>query len=148
MKRAEIREFIRQGVVAITPSVEFDSGLLTDFNSQRAHIYPKVWLESPSTKIDYPASAPINDWNIKLYIASLDRMDSAPAIYEDLVDQADYIAQQLLYQYRTIISGYKLLAIEGTSREAWIKKNADCLTGVVLSFNLKGPDQTDVCVDD
>lgn len=148
MTRAEIKEFIRLGVAALNPTVEFDSGLLTDFNSQRAHVYPKVWLESPETQSDYFLSAPLDDWAIKLYIASLDKMDSAPAQYEDLVDKADFIAQKLLYQYRTIIEGYKLLSLEGTKREPWIKKNADCLTGIILSFNLKGPDQTEVCVDD
>src|SRR5258705_8621246 len=108
MKRSEIREFVRSGVVALFPTVGFDSGMLSDFNSQRDNIYPKVWLESPDTQTDYPASAPIDDWSLKLYIASLDKVDSAPDVYEDLVDQADFIAQKLLYELRNIIEGYKL----------------------------------------
>ena len=148
MKRSEIREFIRSGVVALTPTVEFESGQLTDFNSSRTNLYPKVWLESPIVDTDYLTSAPIDDWSLKIYIASLDKIDSTPEVYEDLVDKADFIAQKLLYELRNIVNGYKLLALDNVKRDPWIKKNADCLTGIILSFVLKGPDQTDVCVDD
>lgn len=147
MKRVEVREFIRGGVVALTPSVEFGSGLLTDFNSQRSNVYPMVWLESPELDTDF-ILRPIDSWTINLYIASLDRMDSSPAQYEDLVDKADFIAQKLMYNYQNVATGYKLIMIESSKREPWIKQNADCLTGVVLSFTLSGPDQTEVCVDD
>ena len=148
MTRKEIKEFIRLGVVAITPALEFDSGLLTDFNSERSNIYPKVWLESLEVDTVVPVSAPVDTWPIKLYIAGKDQMDSKPSQYEDLIDKADFIAQKLIYQYRNVVKGFKLVEILGEKREPWIKKNADCLTGVVLSFDLKATDATDVCVDD
>lgn len=145
MKRNEIREFIRLGVVALTPSLEFDSGLLTDFNSERSNIYPKVWLESLEVDTTIPVSAPVDTWPIKLYIARKDSMDSKPSQYEDHVDHADFIAQKLIYQYRNVVEGFKLVEIIGEKREPWIKKNADCLTGVVLTFDLKATDATDFC---
>jgi len=148
MKRSEVRNFINSGVAAITPQLEFGSGMLTDFNSERSNIYPKVWLESLEVDTVVPSSAPVDTWPIKLYIAWKDQMDSKPEQYEDLVDKADFIAQKLIYQYRNVVTGYKLVEILADKREPWIKKNADCLTGVVLSFDLKATDATDVCVDD
>lgn len=146
MKRSEVREFIRKGVATLQPSVEFDSGRLSEFNSERSNIYPKAWLETLEVDTDFPtSSAPVDTWPVKLYIANKDAMDSAPPQYEDLIDQADYIAQKLIYQYRNVIDGYKLVSIEGAKRVKWIKQNADILTGVILEFNIKNTDQTDVC---
>lgn len=146
MKRSEVRTFIAAGVAALQPSIEFDSGQLTDFNSDRSNVYPKVWLETLEADTEYPTiSAPVDTWPIKLYIASKDAMDSAPAQYEALIDQADFIAQKLVYQYRNVTAGYKLIYIENTKRLKWIKKNADCLTGIILEFHIKNTDKTNVC---
>lgn len=145
MKRSEIRDFIEGGVAAIQPSVTFGAGLLTDFNSKRDNVYPRVWLETLTNESDVDLSSPTDIWPISLYIASIDKMDSSPDEYEDLVDSADFIAQKLTYQYRVIISGYKSLQMGTIKRDPWVKQNADCLTGIKMSFTLKGPDQTDVC---
>lgn len=147
MKRSEVREFIRQGVIAIQPTLAFDSGLLTDFNSQRTNIYPKVFLESLNVDTSYNAQAPLDVWPIQIYIAFQDRMDSLPVDYEDLVDQADFIAQKLMYLYRKTLNSQnaELVKIENTKRTKWIKQNADCLTGILLTFQIRGQDTTNVC---
>lgn len=145
MKRSELKEFIRQGVAVLQPSIEFGTGLLTDFNSIPDQVYPKVWLESPEVGTEYPVSAPLDTWVINIYIANRDKMDSFPDQYEDLIDSADMIAQRLIYQYRNIIENYKLTSLEGVKRVPWIKKNATCLTGIYLTFIIKNTDQTNVC---
>lgn len=148
MKRSEVREFVRQGVMAIRqPTITFQTGVFTDWDANRSNVYPCIFLPSLEVDTDYPqeSSPPIDGWAIKLYIAYKDAMDSAPEQYEDIIDRADFIAQQLIYQYRTIIDGYKMTTIGSSSRKVWLKQNADCASGVILEFPITVSDQTDVC---
>jgi len=147
MTRTEVREFIEAGVNALTPAVEFGSGLLTDFNSIRSHQYPSVWqaVKPVTPVIPFNSGAPTDRWDIELTIAQKDAMDSAPEQYEHIIDDCDLIAQKLVYKYRNIVSGYKLVTMESFKREPFVKKHADCLSGVTLTFTLVAPDTTNVC---
>ena len=151
MKRSEIRQFVQNGANAITPSVTFGTGTYTFFNSNRDWAYSnglvfhetvtamEVGVELP------PNQAPSDGWNIKLWIAFLTKMDTIPDNYEPLIDQADYIAQRLMYKYNQIVSGYKLVTLTDVKRVPFVKKNADVLCGVTLFFKINAPDKTNVC---
>lgn len=146
MTRKEVRDFIEAGVNKLVPAIEFGSGLVTDFNSIRSHEYPAAWLiTAPMTSEHTQAGAPVDTWNIELIVAQLDKMESSPEQYEHIVDDCDVIAQKLIYQYRNIVSGYKLVTMTGVNREPFVKKHADCVTGVMLTFQLVSPDKTNVC---
>lgn len=147
MTRQEVRAFIEEGVNLLNPVTEFGSGLLTDFNSSRVHQYPSVWqhILPVSTSIQNSTGAPLDSWEITLTIAQKDAINSSPETYEDIIDCADFIAQKVTYAYRNVVSGYKLIAITGLKRTPFVKKNADCLTGVELSFTITVQDKTNVC---
>jgi len=107
MKRNEVRVFIESGVQELSPSVSFDSGRYTEFNSERNHVYPMAWLESISNNPDLFNSTngfqvPMDHWKIVLHITYLDKQDSIPVQYEAIIDQADYIAQQLQIIYNRL----------------------------------------------
>lgn len=149
MTRAEIRSFLNAGVTAVDSSISFQYGRLSEFNSKRNTTYPVVfWESSPSVSVDLsPNQLPMSNWPITLHIMKLDKADSLPAQYEALVDDCDYIAQQLIYQYNQIQSNtyYSGLSFTDIIREPRIKKNADDMTGVILSFTLIDPDKTELC---
>ena len=146
MKRSEVRAFIKKGVNAITPVLTFSEGLITDFNvgvvNQKLPTVHHI-LESNDTELT--ESAPSDSWKIRLLIANLDRVDSAADVYEDIVDHCDEVAQKLVYKYRNIIEGYKLVTMDGINRKKFVKRYASCLTGIELTFNLNAPDKTNVC---
>lgn len=146
MKRSEIRTFLKNGVNALTPVPEFGSGRISEFNSIRNHTYPAVWQNVRPVDVDLPDNtSPLDDWDIELIIAKKDTQDSSAEQYEEIIDEADYIAQKLVYQYRNVISGFKLITISSIKREPFVKKYADCLTGVMLSFTIRANDKTNVC---
>lgn len=146
MTRKEVREFLEAGVNELVPAIEFGSGLVTDFNSIRSHQYPAVWqITSPMSSEHNQAGAPVDTWNIELIVAQIDKMESSAVQYEHIVDDCDEIAQKLIYQYRNIVDGYKLVTMTGVNREPFVKKHADCVTGVLLTFQLVSPDKTNVC---
>lgn len=146
MTRAEVRNFIRDGVNLITPAIEFGSGDVPDFNSFRGHSYPSVWCNPISVSGSNPTSgAPQDEWKIELIIGKKDAQDSTPEDYEQLIDDCDEIAQKLTYNYNLIVSGYKLVTLTGREREPFIKKFADCISGVYLRFTINSPDQTNLC---
>ncbi len=147
MKRSEVRTFIRQGVNSLTPVLDYSEGQITDWNAQRSNQYPGVLLVLERTDSDIPdTNQPLLDtWPIQILIANKDALDSTPDIYEGIVDQCDEIAQNLIYKYRNIVAGYKLVTMKNVKREKFIKKHADCLTGVQLDFDIINQDQTDVC---
>lgn len=148
MKRSEIRTFLQQGVAAIQqPDFTLLEGLYTDWNKERAVKYPCIFIDLSETETDYPVSAPLDSWAVSIWIGNQDKLDSKPEQYEDIVDQMDLVAKQLIYQYRTITEGYALTVIESSKREKFVKKNADIVTGVNLTFAITGADQTDVCGD-
>lgn len=137
MKREEIRAFQKAGVDAISNSIKFNSGRITEFNSSRSNEYPYVWAE--------PLSIIGNVWSAVIHIAKKDKIDSTPEQYEQVVDECDYIAQQLLIQYRLLLTAYPKLVIQNDSREPFIHKHADDTSGVILSFDIEDFDPTNVC---
>lgn len=146
MNRRELRTFIKTGVNLMEPTIEFGSGLIDDFNSSRSHTYPSVWMNIKSVRgVNPVAGAPIDDWEIELIVAQKDALDSNPEDYEDIIDNCDEIAQKLMYNYNKIVSGYKLVTLSNRTRDPFVKKYADCLTGVTLSFTMNVPDQTNLC---
>jgi hypothetical protein len=145
MKRSEVRQFIKDGVNAITPVLTFSEGQITDFNADVNRGLPTVHLVLEDDDSDISESAPSDSWKIKLLIANLDKMDSTASVYEDIADHCHESAQKLIYKYRNIIDGYKLVTIDGINRKKFVKKHAACLTGIELTFNLNAPDKTNVC---
>jgi hypothetical protein len=123
--------------------MDYGDGLITDFNSLRSHTYPAAWLLLEDDDDDITTSAPSVKFNVALVIAKKDKMDSLD--YEDIVDECHEIASKLIYQYRNVINGYKKVTMDGVKREKFVKRYADCITGVTLSFSLNSPDQSNVC---
>lgn len=140
MTRTELRAFLKAGVDALNPATEFGYGQLTDFNSKRDNQYPIVWWvtrEGTSTEIIPSRNTPIDSWPVRLIIGYKDKMDAVPVQFEDLVDTADLIGQKLAFRYNQIVTGYKLITINGITRTPFIKKNnPDVVTGIELSFTI------------
>ncbi len=146
MTRAEVRSFVESGINALTQMVQFNSGRITEFNSEADKVFPYGWLESLSVQTDtFVNAAPLDHWNIVLHVAKLDKMDSIPAQYEPIIDECDAIAQQLMMNYNQVVSGFQNITIEGAGRDPFIHKHADCTSGVILSFTLTGPDKSQLC---
>lgn len=138
MTRPEVKEFIESGAQLL--QMPFDTGRISEFNSNRSNTYPFVFLETVSVQTTLTNSIPTDTFSIKIHVLSKDRIDSSNSEYEDLIDQADVIAQKLVKRYNDILSNYNLVTITGISRIPFIKKHADCLTGVLLSFSLLSQD--------
>ena len=147
MKRSETRALIQSAVHALTQTIQFNSGRISEFSSEADKSYPYVWLEPLSVDTDLNQNQmPIDSWAILLHVAKLDSMDSLPVQYEAIVDECDFIAQKFIYKLNQVVDGYKLITIESVNREPFIKaKSADCTSGVTVSFTLVSADQTDVC---
>lgn len=147
MKRSEVRTFIENGIATLSPQMGFGSGRISEFNSKLDKTYPFAWLESLSNSPDINTGVnTIDHWEIIIHIAKKDAQDSSADQYEAIVDECDLIAQELQKAYNEDIDGYKILTMESISREPFIKKHAsDCLTGVIFSFTLSGPDTTNLC---
>jgi hypothetical protein len=145
MTRGEIRSFLEDGIILLT-DVTYGSGRVSEFNSNRSRVYPMCWIESLSVSTELTDNElPINAWNVNLHVAKKDLADSVEAQYEALIDDCDEMAQQLIKYYNSQVSGFKLVTITGITRNPFIKKNADCLSGVILSFTLNSPDTTNLC---
>ena len=145
MRRQAVRSFLEDGIILLT-DVTYGSGRVTEWNSDRIRVYPMAWIESLRTSSDITSMELLYDtWSIKIHIAKKDTADSVEVRYEALIDDCDEMAQELIRYYNQVVSGYKLVTITGINREPFIKKNADCLTGVILSFDLTAPDTTNLC---
>jgi hypothetical protein len=147
MKRSELRDLIESGVNAITPALDYDSGRISEFNSNRNNEYPKVFFESiQEVPVDIVNQVlPINGWPVILHIGKKDAVDSSTEQYEQLIDECDLIAQKLIYQYNLNLSSSSKLSVTSYTRAPFVKKHADVITGVILSFTLNDPDQTSLC---
>ena len=146
MTRSEIRDFIKSGVDALNKSIPFNSGRISEFNSQRSNEYPYVWLDSLSVVPNFSTTGPpMDDWGIVLHIAKQDKIDSKAEEYESIVDDCDLIAQELAKTYNDLLEDSNLVVLSGASREPFIKDHADCLTGVIFSFNLNTWDKSSFC---
>ena len=151
MTRKQIREFIREGVDLMTPSIEFGSGRLSEFASIRSHKYPAVWMLLGVVSGTNPSpGAPSDQWEIELIIAQKDQPDSPAELYEQIIDLSDEIAQKLMYKYNQIVTTnnltYKLVTLSNRKRTPFVKDySPDCITGVKLTFTMTVPDRTNVC---
>lgn len=148
MKRSEVRDFVESGVTALNAdgvTLQFDNGRVSEFNSQRSNEYPFAWMEPLTTSPEIINSVPYDNWEVIIHIAQKDAMDSVQSQYESIVDSCDEIGQKLIKKFNDVVSGYKLVTIQNTSRVPFYKKHADCLSGVVLSFTLNVPDTTNLC---
>lgn len=147
MKRSEIRDFLKDGVSKINPQLHFYSGVITDWNKERGKLFPSTFYESliEMTGEVINHLLPSDTYPVSLHIGKQDKLDSLPDQYETIIDDCDYIAQQLFRQYNQVITNHDRVSIEGYSREPFLKKGADCISGVILKFNLKGADTTKLC---
>lgn len=146
MKRTEVKDFIQAGINALADGIAYSTGRISEFNSERMLSYPHTHLsplEVTTTITD--SGLPYDDWKVILMIGKKDQQDSAPDQYEAIVDECDLTAQELIKQYNDIVSGYKTVRLTGIGRKPFIKKNADCITGIELSFTLNAPDTSDWC---
>lgn len=134
MTRKEVKEFIQSGAELF--NIPFDTGRITEFNSHRSNTYPFLFLETITVSTDLRNSVQNDTWLINLHIASKDSIDSDTDEYEALIDDADEIAQKLIRRYNDVLNSYDLVSLSGVSRIPFIKKHADVLTGVILSFDL------------
>lgn len=157
MTRAEVNAFIKSGVDSLRPAVQYGRGRLTEFKSWATREtvgYPVAWLETVEgegveTDIVGAQQLPMDAWPIRLHIAKLTTQDASPEEYEAIVDQCDAIAQTLVFKYNQIVTGYKLVTLGTITRPPFVKRHPDLAAGVVLTFDLNGPDttdQTDNCV--
>lgn len=109
----------------------------------------EVWWESITDPIGVELVqfvTPYDTWNINLHIGKKDSMDSLPEEYELIIDDCDFIAQQLIRQYNLDLADSDTITITGISRQPFVKKHGGLLfSGVTLSFSLNGPDKTDLC---
>lgn len=147
MTRSEVRTFLKAGVDALTPVLEFGSGLLSEFAAKPDKSLPQVWQElRPVEGENSVSQAPLDAWDIRLHIAiAHNRQDIVSDEYEPVIDECDLVAQRLIHQYNAIVSGYKLVTITNRKREPFTKKHPHVMSGVILSFRLNAPDKTDVC---
>lgn len=147
MTRKEIREFLKAGVDALNPVLEFGSGLISDFNAKNDKTLPQVWQElQPSRGENDVRQAPLDEWSVRLHIAiAHNQLDVSADNYEDFIDTCDLVAQKLMHQYNSIVSGYKLVTLTDRTRTPFAKKHAHVMSGVILAFTINSPDKTDVC---
>lgn len=147
MKRSDLRSFIEDGVNSINPTLGFGSGAIDFFNSNRSWKYPMVFHASlTETDTVLGKSAPSDSMKISLRVAQNGRLDMVPSEYEPMIDECDDIARKLIYKYRNVVAGFKKTDIENILRQPFIKKFADCLVGVELTFTLNSFEQDDdVC---
>lgn len=144
MTRKEIYLFVKSGVDRLKVQHGFGRGRLSEFSSKVNTDYPFVWFETSEMTTDLiENSLPMDNWQINLHIAKLDREDSSHDEYESLIDDCDEVGQSLAFLYNSIVADSNLLRIESIQRTPFIKKIANSVTGVLLSFSLVGPDSTD-----
>lgn len=146
MTREETRALIESAVHDTNPSYRFNSGRITEFNSNRSNEYPYLWLESLSRTTDIDEQQrPFDNWNCVIHVANLDEPGSPPEIYEPICDECDLIAKRFTYRLNQVVSGFKIVTITSISCDPFHHKQADRTSGVILSFTLNIPDLTDVC---
>lgn len=146
MTRTEVRALIKSAVDALTQAVQFNSGRISEFNSERSNTYPYIWLEPLSVGTELNTNQmPIDEWNCILHVANKDAAGAKPEEYEGIVDQCDNIAQKFIHKLNAEVSGYKLITLTSIQREPFIHKHADDVSGVMVSFTLTIPDSTNVC---
>jgi hypothetical protein len=132
---------------ALSNVAKFRSGVQSDFNSEKNKPYPYVWLESLSRSETVPNGKKLEEWNVNIRIAYIDKMDSKPEAYEKLKDQADDIASKLCDIMDRGLHKSNLVTMPTRQINPFHKQHADCLTGVDLTFALVTPAGSVFCVD-
>jgi hypothetical protein len=152
MTRSEVRTFLELGVTTLNTAipyadVAFGSGRITEWNSGRSNTYPGVWWESilPDSAELINNILPKDEYPIRLHIGKKDAVDSSAEQYEQIVDESHELAQQLIYNYNQALTGSEGITITSITREPFVKKHADCVSGVILNFTLSAPDKTQLC---
>lgn len=147
MTRKETRALLKSALDALSVVILFNSGRITEFNSQRDNEYPFVWSDplSRATEFRVPDNLPLDGWNVSLHFAKKDQAGSSPEEYESIVDDCDLLAKQFTNKLNSVIEGFKLITITNLSCDPFYHRHADDTSGVVLSFILNSPDQTNVC---
>lgn len=146
MTRKEIRDLIESAIHDTNPSYRFNSGRITEFNSNRSNEYPYLWMESLSRETDIDdQQRPFDNWACIIHIANLDEPGSPPKVYEPIIDECDLIAKRFTYRLNQVVSGFKLVTLSALTCDPFHHRQADRTTGVILSFTLSMIDQTDVC---
>lgn len=146
MTRAEISQAIDAAVALLQPATRYGRGRLSEFNSIRNEQYPAVWQETlpntPYATTEFTANqSPLDTAPIRVWVAQWDKRDSLPSQYEKIIDCADLVALKLIYLLKSSITGN----VVSSQRSAFVKMNADCLTGVLLEFNILSDDVTVNC---
>jgi hypothetical protein len=146
MTRAEVKTFIQVGINALDAGIAYGAGRISEFNSNRVLSYPHIWMEpiKKGTNIQ-EQGLPYQEWNIVLHVNKKDQPDSSADQYEQIVDECDAIGDELIIKLNEAVSGTDLITISPITTDPEIKKNADCLTGVVLSFTLSAPSTINYC---
>lgn len=139
MTRTEQNTFLKTGVNGLTPAIEYGRGRLSEWNSLRNHSYPAAWHETDDVSASVTTNLMQESWNVRLHIAMKDQPGWSNDDYENLVDQCDEIAQNLIIRYNLLVAGSKLVTISDITRTPFIKKNSDLITGVILAFTLNAP---------
>jgi len=146
MTRKQINDFVASAVLAINPQMSYGRGRLSEWNSIRSNEYTSVWNETYGSDGEITELAlPIDGWSLRIHVGKLDKPGSSPEEYEAIVDEADEIAQKLVFQMNNVISGYKLATISGFSRTPFIHRNADNVTGILLTLTIIDPATTSRC---
>jgi|GEM_PF-5494442 len=145
MKRSEVRVFLEDGVNLLAPACNFRTGRLSEFNSERDKTYPYAWLYELEVSTSLSNGRSVDTWSCTIRIAKLDTADSLPDQYEAIVDDCDYIAQQLIKYYDQDLDDSVLVLLSGITRPPFVKEHADCTTGVDLKFTLEITDKTTIC---
>lgn len=149
MTRTEVRAFVNRGILTLIESFSYGSGRITEWNSDRGNNYPMIWLDEealvPSVEFTNNNTLPVDNWPIVLHIGRKDAMDSSPDQYTALIDACDLTAQKLQKIYNVDLTDSDEVKIENISRPVFIKKHADCLTGVTLQFTLNASDRSNFC---
>lgn len=149
MTRKELSDFLEAGVKMLKPKTDFGRGRISEWNSGREHVYPKVWQitsQEDGVQTEFsPTMTPINNWPVELRLAVKDSQDSTESQYEDLVDEADRLAQRFMYALNILVASIPTVVINDISRTPFIKKNADDITGVILKFTIQATDLTSNC---
>ena len=146
MTRAETRSLIKTAIEVLGNQIQFGSGRITDINKEQSKEYPFIWLESlsVSTRINNQG-AYMDDWDTKINIAMKDKVDATAEETEAIIDQCDYIAQQITKQLADQLQDAKLVSFDNTTRTPFAHKHADDTSGVILAFTLSAPDTTNLC---
>jgi len=155
MSHNAVRLLLKDTADNLSTAVSFGYGQASYFNKIKDKGYPYIWLDPLVSTIQ------VNEDNLlttEIYTCSVtiykfDDPDSLPGAYELILDQTDEIAQEFIRDLNEKLEDNGSLAtiqranvtLSNISKQPFIKKMADVLTGFVLTFDLTVPDKFDYC---